>query len=327
MILPPISTLIAIDPSNMARPLYPSSVSLSSTSLQKSVQDLLLPHKLTVAKIENLSNHLHRIYRISLSNGSRLILKLPPPASTSLLRHEKANLKTEAVVLSHLAKTGLPIARILKYDKKGPRLGSPFLLTTHLPGIRYADALPYLSRSERLGIEAQIRNLRATMSQHVSRTFGPAALVAANRGFSTWREAFASMMESVLMDGEDMMINLPYITIRDLLSACAGSFDEVKEARLVVLSLEQPENVLIERRTNSVTGLLDFSQAIWGDPAFANGGVEVGAGRRAMLYAVYHAVVAIVTNHYRPQREGEGQLELDARKRLTTVLGKLSGEK
>ena len=45
------------------------------------------------------------------------------------------------------------------------------------------------------------------------------------------------------------------------------ALDEVREARLVVLGLGRSENVLIDRRTNGVTGLLDFGQAVWGDPA------------------------------------------------------------
>lgn len=306
----------------------PSSLSLSSNTIQKTIQEHLLPYKLTLANIEDLPRHIHRICRVNLSNGSRLILKLPPPTSTLLLRHERDCLKTEACVLSLLAKTNLPIAKVVKYDKKPPRLNTPFLLTTHLPGISYADALPYLSRSEGRGIESQLRDVSSIISQIASPSFGPAALVAANKGHSSWREAFSSMMESVLMDGEDMMINLPYITIRDYMAAFGKDLDGIKSASQVVPGLAQPKNILIERRTNSITGLLDFSQALWGDPAFASpeSGLGSSAGTRGLLYSVYHSVVAIVTNHYRPQR-GEGEKELDARKMLTTTLGRLAKER
>jgi len=39
-------------------------------------------------------------------------------------------------------------------------------------------------------------------------------------------------------------------------------------------------------------------------------------------YTTYHALVTIVTNHYRPQDDMEK--ELDARKTLTTALAQLS---
>lgn len=321
MILPSIPALIAVNPLVMARPLHPSSVSLSSASIQKTVQELLLPYKITIAKIEDSPDHLHRIYRISLSNGSRLILKLPPPPNTLLLRHERSYLGNEACALSVLEQTDLPCPKIVKYDKKSTRLGSPFLLTTHRPGTSYSDAVPYLTKSERKGIETQIRTASLTVRQCTASAFGPGGLVAAKKGFRTWREGFTFMMESVLMDGEDMMINLPYSIIREAVASCGESLDEVREARLTVAGFGSPENVLIERRTNEFTCLLDFSQVIWGDPGFAE--PDLCGGERGLLYAVYHSVVVIVTNHYRPQRNAK---ELDARKRLTSTLAQLAVE-
>lgn len=77
------------------------------------------------------------------------------------------------------------------------------------------------------------------------------------------------MLEDVLRDGEDMMVNIPYFKIREALSKWGSHLDGVSEAKLVVLGLDNPENVLIERRTNEVVGLLDFGMAVWGDPAMA----------------------------------------------------------
>lgn len=319
MILPPISTIIANDPVKMACPLYPSSVFFATTSLQKTIQDLLLPYRFTIANIEDLPHHLHRIYCITLASGSRLTLRLPPPTASQLLRHERTFLKNEACALSILAKTNLPIPKIIEHDRKGSRFGTTFLLTTHLPGISYADALPYLTRSERRGIESQLRTSSSVVSQHRATTFGPAALVAARKGFRTWREAFTFMMESVLMDGEDMMVNLPYIVIREVLATSREVLEEVQEARLAILGFGSSGNVLIERKTNKVTGLLDCSQAVWGDPAFAT--PESCTGRKGLFYAIYYAVVIIVTNHYRPQRNAK---ELDARKTLTSTLAQLA---
>ena len=85
-------------------------------------------------------------------------------------------------------------------------------------------------------------------------------------GYDTWREAFLALLESVLMDGEDKLVSLPYLQIRDEALRLSSSLDAVKQARLVVMGLGQPENVLIDRTTNEVTGLLDFGRAMWADP-------------------------------------------------------------
>ena len=215
--------------------------------------------------MEDLQAHLHRVCKIRLSNGSKLILKFNPSPATALLRHERSYLETEASVFALLSMSNLPTPRVLKYDKRNIHLGSPIMLTTHLPGILYADVFPYLTRSERMGIEQQLQSLRSIISQLDSTTFGSAALIASKKGFSTWREAFKSMMDSVLMDAEDVMVNLPYVEIRQAFSTWEIALDDVKRGSLVILGLGQPENVLLDRRTNEVTGLLEFGRAFWGD--------------------------------------------------------------
>ena len=76
-----------------------------------------------------------------------------------------------------------------------------------------------------------------------------------------------AMLEMLLMDGEDIMVNLPYHQIRETLSRWENYLDDVIEARLVVPGLGEPENTLINRSSNEVSGLLDFGRALWGDLA------------------------------------------------------------
>jgi len=219
--------------------------------------------------MEDLTGHLHRIRTIRLSNGTRLILKISPSTTMCLLRHESHYLETEAGALDMLAKSNLPIPRILKYDRRSLHLGAPFLLTTHVRGVRYSDVLQQLTCTERASIESQLRSLRSVISQHTSPTFGPVGFVKLNGGHKRWKDAFITMLESVLMDGEDVMVNLPYFQIREAVSRWESYLDCVGDARLVVLGLGCPENVFIDRSTCEVTGLLDFGHAVWGDVKMA----------------------------------------------------------
>ena len=269
MQLPSISNILAIDPFTMAYGSTPSSLVLNSSNIRWMIQDTLLSSRLEVNNMEDIRGHLHGVCKLRLSNGSRLVLKLSPSPNTVLLRHERYFLESEAAIFSLLKKSSLPIPRLLRYDSRSIHLGSPFLLSTHIPGVSYADALPHLTRSECRDIELQLRSLSSIISQHTSPAFGPAALVAANKGFSTWRESFKSILESIMMDAEDTTINLPYHAIREAASSVTKELHDVKEARLVVLGLGRPQNVILDRRTNHVTGLLDFGQAIWGDTAFS----------------------------------------------------------
>jgi len=273
----------------------------------------------TIHHIEDLSNHLHQIRLVRLSNGSRLVLKLSPLPSTPRLRQERQCLENEALTLSILSKDGLPIPRMLKYDPHSKAVGSPFLLTTHLPGAPCAEMGPYLSAADRVGIERQLGELASVIAKHQSSTFGPVSLVPEGHGHRSWREAFSSLLESALRDGEDMLVSLPYTQIRDQAARLGGALDEVEDAALVVPTLGDLQNVLIDPTTKKVTGLIDFGYSIWGDVDMAYG--QEDGGTKGLLYACYGAVVRIVTIYHRAQRGGK---ELDARKDLTMTLAQLA---
>lgn len=96
------------------------------------------------------------------------------------------------------------------------------------------------------------------------------------KGYNTWREAFLALLESALMDGEDKLVNLPYSQIREEAVRFSPRLDDIKEGRLCIVGLGQPQNVLIDRRTNEVTGLTDFGRAMYGDSAMIDRDGETG---------------------------------------------------
>lgn len=262
-------------------PSLPAPFSSDFSVLQKIIQHTFQSPRLTIQQMEELPNHLHRIRLVRLSNGARLVLKLTPSPSTPLLRHERQCLETEALTLSLLAKSGLPTPRVLKHDSHGALLNAPFILTTHLYGTSFAEVRPYLSRADRLGVERQLRVLTSAIAQHKSSTFGPVSLVWSGRGHKRWRDAFLSMMESALRDGEDMLVSLPYTQIREQVAKAGKALDKVEDARLVVPALRDASNLLIDGRTKEVTGLLDFGMAIWGDAEMGEG--NDAGGTRGLL--------------------------------------------
>lgn len=109
--------------------------------------------------MEDQRGHLHCIKSIRLSSGDQLVLKTSPSARTQLLRHQRHCLHTEAFIFSLLAKSRLPVPRVVMFDSTGVHLKSPFLLTTHMHGVRLADVRQHLTRSELSSIERQISSL------------------------------------------------------------------------------------------------------------------------------------------------------------------------
>lgn len=243
-------------------PLSPPPTPLNT---HEAVQDVLSRARLTVNHSEELPYHLHQITLLRLSDGSRLILKTDPPPASALVRSEYLYLHTEATILELLATSSLPIPRVLRYKRKAHPLASSFLLITFLPGVCYSGLEEYLTKAQRKHVDRSIESCRSILGKYSSHTFGPAGLVKAGQGFKSWKEAFIAMLESVMMDGEDIMVNLPYYEIREAISRWESYLEAVTEARLVVPDLRRKQNILIDRSSAEVTGLLDFGKAFWGD--------------------------------------------------------------
>ena len=278
MYLPSISSTIPIVPMSIIRDPYADPVSSHRDAIWTMIRDTFAGSNMTVEQLEFLPSHFHRIYAIRLSNGCTYMAKSGPSTATPSLQHERRFLQSEAAILKLFFGTNLPVPRVLSYEGRGTDGVSSFSLSTRLPGIALLEALPYLSRSKIQDINSQLYAFESYISSCTAHQFGPAASVALGLGSRTWREAFNSMMKSILMDGEDTGVNLPYIEIREAILNHAKSLDIVRTARLVILGFGKPQNVLIDRQTNAVTGLLDFGHAIWGDVAFAESPDVSGAG-------------------------------------------------
>jgi hypothetical protein len=171
-------------------------------------------------------------------------------------------------------------------------------------------------------------------------------------GSKTWSEGFNSLLEGILRDGEDMAVLLPYEVIRAHYKRLSWRLDAVTIPRLVVLDIGSEANVMVERGlegTSAVatddirlTGLRSWGQGVFGDPMIADvfeeptegfregwreGGEDIiedpeNADVRLLLYRCYRAVVAIVTEYYRPHSDSSRK-ELEGRRKLTSILADL----
>lgn len=101
--------------------------------------------------------------------------------------------------------------------------------------------------------------------------FGMAHRVFADRGCKSWRDAFLALLEAALRDAEDMLVTIPYDSIRYYVAKHSFALDEVTEPRMVAVDVCQPDNVLIDEYTKHVTGLVGFSNVIWGDVLMSGG--------------------------------------------------------
>ena len=275
----PISTMshgrptsrVELPPSSAS---HPSAASSSRTSaspdfsrLQKAIRTIFRSSRVTVQRIERFRSRLHQVYLVRLVEGSPVVLKCPPTFNTRMLRHEQNGLETEFRILNQFQTLPqLPVPRIINYDPEGDSLGAPFLMTTHVPGRSLSEMAPYLSQRERHSIDRTLGAYFRQLSSLRASQYGLTHRVYSSRGAACWREAFLSLLESILRDAEDMMINVHYESIRGYIGKHSHFLDEVTTPYLVPMDACDPRKVLIDERTKQVSGLVGFSSVVWGDP-------------------------------------------------------------
>lgn len=269
MHLPPTKVVPGYSPVTMSRGSVTSTNRQPSTdfmAMQKLVQRCFKSSRVALQSIEEMPGHLHRLRLLVLSDGSRLVLKLSPPPNQGVLRHERHSLDTTAIVLELLrSNTSTQFPQIVKWDERGKTLGSPLLLTTYTYGTSLRDLLPHMNKNERHSTDRQMGKLMAAISRHTSPSFGSVAAVYSGKGFSSWRQAFRCLFESILRDAEDSLVSLPYPEIREQVERFGPILDHVTEPRLVVSTGRDSASVLLDSQTKEIVGLLDFGNAVWGD--------------------------------------------------------------
>lgn len=245
--------------------------------IQKTIRNVFRSSKIEVQYVQKIQGRLYQTFVAKLADGDTLVLKCPPCRGVRMLRQEQHGLENEQKTLETLREyTQLPIPQVIKYDSKGGPNGSQFLLLSHIPGRRLSELSPSLSPSEKQAIDRTLGAYVRAMSALSATQFGLTHRVFAKKGHSSWKEAFLALLEALLRDAEDKLITLPYESIRYYVRRHISHLDQITEPRLVALHVCDPHNVLLDERTRQVTGLVGFSDVIWGDPMM-NGGIIGGS--------------------------------------------------
>jgi aminoglycoside phosphotransferase (APT) family kinase protein len=294
MLLPPLD-VVACSTFTMGREAYasrlprPSSTASSASSssstssraytaspdfpsIQKLVHTVFRSSNITVQQAERVRSRIYQVYSAKLADDSSFVLKCLPAETTRLLRHERHTFDAEVKTLGTLHEyTQLPVPRIIKYDDHGGLFGSPFLMMSHLPGRKLLELAPHLTSTERNTLDRTLGSYVRSLSSLSATQFGLIHRVFEHKGCKAWRQAFLALLEGALRDGEDILVTIPYDSIRYYVTKHAHILEEVTEPRLVALDLCRQDNILVDENTKRITGLVGFSNVIWGDPLLSGG--------------------------------------------------------
>ncbi|MET9760831.1 aminoglycoside phosphotransferase family protein [Streptomyces sp. NPDC006372] len=248
------------------------------------------------------------VEKLLLTDGNRYVLKVPPPAATPGLRHERRLLVSEGEFYRRAAGVEVPAPRLVS-------LRDDCLLMTACPGDAWDDTLTdaeHLTLRTELGRQtARLHRVTGPGFGYPSGALGPLA--------PDWRTAFTTMFDAVLDDARRYGAPLPrpVDAVARTASSAYGALEEVTVPCLVHFDLWRG-NILVDRSAGGVRigGLIDGERMFWGDPlaefvslallgdirkdeAFLAGYREAG-GRAAfgtparLRYALYRAYLYLI---------------------------------
>lgn len=205
-------------------------------------------------------------------------------------------------------------------NPKTPIDPSPYIITGPYYGHLLSEISPQLSQTPSEKIQQRIghfyRNLTTSFSPCFSSSastqqqpqthpsyFGPlhppSSSFSDSTSFTTWSQFYTTLLETLLLDAEDALINLPYAFIRETVRRNRNSLDRITRPKLVFLEgLMDERNILVRRRRLEssgagererrsedeweISGILDWSGVIWGDEWMSDGFYDHFSKRRSM---------------------------------------------
>jgi aminoglycoside phosphotransferase (APT) family kinase protein len=206
----------------------------------------------------------NNVYRVTLTDGTRLILKVAPDIPT--LTYEWRILRAEALFYE-LAGQDRPVPAVLRTGFDQHNDEADFILMTEIPGSPWPSVADQIGDDQRRRLRGELGTVVAGLHTITGPGFGyPARPLAA-----TWRAAFRGMVDDLVTDAERygaVLLPRPIGEIRDLMRAHESVLDEVTTPVLVHYDLWDG-NILIDFGGSGfprIGGLIDAERAFWGDP-------------------------------------------------------------
>ncbi|GAA3137139.1 aminoglycoside phosphotransferase family protein [Planomonospora alba] len=271
------------------------------------------------------------VWRLTLTDGREVVLKLSPPPELEQLTYERHLLRTEAMVYRTAP---LPGPELLHAGFDDPVLGGDYLVLSALDGVAW-------NRAERLPAGPLWHQVGACMARLHEVTGDVYGYPHAGLTGTTWRSAFLTMVRAVLGDAARYAVPLPVPAevVASAVEAASPALDEVTVPHLVHFDI-WPGNVFVSAADGAVPrvrAIIDHERAFWGDPladfvtptifgelaedapivaGYREAGGTVpfdGAARvRLALYRLYLSLILLVENgprrypeeEYAPIRDG-----------------------
>ena len=201
-------------------------------------------------------------YRVTLTDGARVIVKTAPTRTDQLLAYEHDLLRAEALVYGLAASIpDLLMPTVLLTDFSRRLLPGDALVVSHLPGVPLVDAGFGPADPRTAVAERGTGEVLAALHRLTGPSFG----YPCGRQAATWAESFTGMIDELLDDAARWSVPVPSSSVRAALARHEHVLSDVGRPALVHTDL-WAGNLFVEQSTGEVVGVIDPERAFWGDP-------------------------------------------------------------
>lgn len=202
-------------------------------------------------------------YRLTFTNGERIIAKMAPTAVDKLLRYEHGILATEERIYRlGENRPDLLMPQVLLSDFTREHIDTDVLVVSHLEGQSW-HSLTELTSEQREQVQVRLGSYMTRLHAVGGEYFGYPASPALQA--STWPEAYSIMLNAVLDDAVIWDVELPSNRLREAATEHSALLAAITMPALVHTDLWEG-NVFLDPETLEITGIIDTERAIWGDP-------------------------------------------------------------
>ena len=195
-----------------------------------------------------------------------LVLKTGVQSSKYVLSYERDIMRAEIFVYSLLENTIIPIPKIITQDYSQSLVDFDYCFMEKMQGSNWMILEEKITPENKEKLIAELARYTAALHNVKGDFFG---YIKDDKlfQFPDWSSAFKGMMTTMIQDGRDQGLNLPYDAIMNALEPLWGILNEITEPSLVNFDMWSKNIMLAEKDGEYyIDAIIDHERAFFGDP-------------------------------------------------------------